>query len=215
VRAEVVGLVADAHNRGLDRGADPEVFLSLLQDPDPANQYFVLVRARAEPLALTPALRAQVQSLDPEQPIYAVQTVEQTLESQGLPRRVASSLLLVLTAVAIVLAGTGVYAVVSHAAAARTRELGVRIALGARRAQVRRLVVRQALLPASVGGALGLGAAVFLARGLGGLLFGIRPFDPLTVAAAGVLLLVLATAASDAPARRAARLDPVAALRQE
>jgi putative ABC transport system permease protein len=162
-----------------------------------------------------PALRAQVTSLDPEQPIYAVQTVEQALESQGLPRRVASSLLLVLTAVAVVLAGTGVYAVVSHAAAARTREMGVRIALGARRGQVRRLVVRQALLPASAGGALGLVAAVFLARGLGGLLFGIHPFDPLTLAAAGTLLLLLAAAASDAPARRAARLDPVAALREE
>jgi putative ABC transport system permease protein len=215
VRAEVVGLVADTHNRGLDRGADPEVFVSLLQNPDPANQYFVLVRARAEPLSLVPALRAQVTSLDPEQPIYGVQTVEQALESQGMPRRVASSLLLVLTAVAVVLAGTGVYAVVSHAAAARTRELGVRIALGARRAQVRGLVVRQALLPASVGGALGLGAAVFLARGLGGLLFGIRPFDPLTIAGAGALLLLLAAAASDAPARRASRLDPVAALREE
>jgi predicted permease len=215
LRVEVVGVVADARNRGLDRGADPEIFISLLQNPNPPNQHFVLVRARTEPLSLVPALRAQVKGLDPEQPIYAVQTVEQALESQGLPRRVASSLLLALTAVALVLAGTGIYAVVSHATAARTREIGVRIALGAREAQVRGLVVRQALWPATLGGALGLSAAVFVAKGLGGLLYGTRPSDPLTLAAACALLVLLAAAASDGPARRAARVDPVSALREE
>jgi putative ABC transport system permease protein len=214
-RLEVVGVAADAHNRGLDRRADPEIFVSLLQNPNPANQYFVLVRARAEPLSMVPALRAEVRKLDPEQPIYAVQTVDQALQSQGLPRRVATSLLRVLAVVALVLAGTGIYAVVSHSAAARTREIGVRIALGARGPQVRRLVVGQALVPALLGGALGLAAAVFLANAMGGLLFAVRPFDPLTLGAAAALLVLLAVIASDAPARRAARVDPVAALRVE
>jgi putative ABC transport system permease protein len=211
----VVGLVADTHNRGLDRGADPEVFVSLLQNPDPANQYFVLVRARTDPLSLVPALRAQVAALDPQQPVYAVQTVRQALESQGLARRAASSLLLVLTVVALVLAGTGIFAVVSHLAALRTREIGLRIALGATGRQVRGLVMRQALWPAAVGGAAGLLAAAALANALQGLFYDVRPFDPLTLAAAAVLLVALAALASDGPARRAARVDPMAALRSE
>ena len=215
VRVEVVGVVSDTHNRGLDRPAAPELFVSLRQDPDPGNQYFVLVRAGVDPLSLVPALRAQVAALDPEQPIYAVQTVRQALDSQGLPRRAASSLLLVLTVVALVLAGTGIFAVVSHVAASRTREIGVRLALGATAGQVRGLVVRQALVPATLGGALGLAGAVALSRGAGGLLFGVRPFDPLTLGAAAALLVALAAAASDGPARRAARVDPVSALRVE
>ena len=127
----------------------------------------------------------------------------------------ASSLLLVLTAVALVLAGTGIFAVVSHLAASRTREIGVRMALGATGRQVRGLVVRQALWPAAVGGALGLLGAVALAGGLGGLFYGVRSFDPLTLLASAALLVALAALASDGPARRAARVDPVAALRAE
>ena len=164
VQVEVVGVVSDTHNRGLDRSAEPEIFVNMRQDPDPGNQYFVLVRARVDPLSLVPALRAQVAALDPGQPIYAVQTVRQALESQGLPRRVASSLLLVLTVVALVLAGTGVFAVVSHVAASRTREIAVRMALGATGADVRGLMVRQALVPAALGGVLGLAGAVGLRR---------------------------------------------------
>ena len=214
-RIEIVGVVSDARNRGLDRPAGPELFYHLHQDQGPANQYFVLVRARVDPLSLVRALRARVAALDPQQPIYAVQTVRQALEAQGLPRRVASSLLLVLTAVALVLAGTGIFAVVSHVAASRTREIGVRMALGATVLQVRGLVVRQALVPAALGAGTGILGAVGLASGIGGLFFGVRPFDPLTLAGAAALLIALAAVASDAPARRAARVDPVAALRVE
>jgi predicted permease len=215
VRIELVGVVADAKNRGLDRQADPELFYNLYQDPGPANQYFVLVRARVEPLSLVPALRAQVKAMDPQQPIYGVQTVQQALEAQGLPRRVASSLLLVLTVVALVLAGTGIFAVVSHVAASRTREIGVRLALGATAGQVRRLVVGRALAPAVIGGVLGLAGGIALANGFGGLFFGVQPSDPPTLVGAAVLLLGLAAFASDGPARRAGRVDPVATLRSE
>jgi hypothetical protein len=209
------GIVSDARNRGLDRAAEPELFVNLQQSPEVANQYFVLVRTRVEPLSLVPALRARVAALDPEQPIYAVQTVRQALDAQGLPRRVASSLLLVLTGVALVLAGTGIFAVVSHVAASRTREIGLRLALGATTRQVRGLVVRQALGPAALGGSVGLVAAVALASGLRGLFFGVTPFDPLTLAAVVVLLVALVVLASDGPARRAARLEAVSALRAE
>jgi predicted permease len=214
-RIEVVGVVSDARNRGLDRPADPELFYHLYQDPRPANQYIVLVRSGIDPLSLVPALRARVAALDSQQPIYAVQTVRQALESPGLPRRVASSLLLVLTAVALVLAGTGIFAVVSHVAASRTREIGVRMAVGATARQVRGLVVRQALVPAALGGGVGILGAVGLASALGGLIFDVRPFDPLTLLATAALLVGLAALASDGPARRAARIDPVAALRVE
>lgn len=210
--AEVVGVVGSVKNRGLDARSDPEIYVSLEQAPAIWNQRFVLVRTQGDPLATMAAVREVMRRLDPEQPLYAVQTMEQAYASRGLPRRIATGALLALAAFALVLAATGIYAVSSYAAAVRTREIGVRIALGARASQVRVMVARQTLWPVAIGGVIGLAGALALGRTLRGLLFEVPGHDPLTfVLSAGVLALV-AIAASDGPARRASRLDPLRAL---
>jgi putative ABC transport system permease protein len=213
--AEVVGVVGAVKNRGLDGRAEPEIYVSLEQVPGGWNQRFVLVRATGDPLALMPAVREAVRRLDPEQPLYAVQTMEQAYAARGLPRRVATGALLALAAFALALAATGIYAVSSYAAAVRTREIGVRIALGARASQVRAMVARQTLLPVAIGGLAGLLGALALGRVLRGLLFEVPGHDPLTFLLSAAVLAAVAVAASDGPARRASRIDPLRALNSD
>jgi len=202
-------------NRGLEGRAEPEVYVSLEQVPGGWNQRFVLVRVQGDPLALMPGVREVVRRIDPEQPLYAVQTMDQAYAARGLPRRIATGSLLALAAFALALAATGIYAVSSYAAAVRTREIGVRMALGARASQVRAMVARQMLWPVAVGGLAGLCGALALGRGLRGLLFEVPGHDPLTFLLSAVLLAAVAIAASDGPARRASRVDPLRALRSE
>ena len=213
--AEVVGVVGTVKNRGLDGRAEPEVYVSLEQVPGGWNQRFVLVRVQGDPLALMPAVREVVRRIDPGQPLYAVQTMDQSYAARGLPRRIATGALLALAAFALALAATGIYAVSSYAAAVRTREIGVRIALGARASQVRAMVARQMLWPVAVGAAIGLGGALALARLLKGLLFEVPGHDPLTFLLSACVLAGVALAAGDGPARRAGRLDPLHALRSD
>jgi len=159
-------------------------------------------------------VRDEVRALDPQVAIYAVQTMDDLLAADTLPRRVVVQLLLVLGAFALALAGVGVYAVVSFAVARRTREIGVRMALGAGRGVVRGWVVRQAMKPVAIGGVLGLIGAVGVARGLGGLLFEVSGFDPLTLVGAVGLLIAIAVAATVPPALRASGVDPAVTLRE-
>jgi hypothetical protein len=212
---EVVGVVASAANRGLDRPPEPEVYTSLAQDTGGWNQLFVLARTGGDPAALLPDVRAIVRSLDPEQSIYAVQTVEQAFGALALPRRVATGLVAAFAAFALALALSGIYSVVAYAAAARTREIGVRMAIGARASAVRGLVVRQALPPVLAGIAAGLAGALAAARPLQALLFEVRGTDPLTLGAVSALFALTALLAAYGPARQASRIDPVRALRAE
>jgi predicted permease len=212
---EVVGVVGSARNRGLDAPSEPEVYASLDQFPAAWNQLFVVLRAARDPRALLSSVRSVVRSLDPTQPIYGVQTVEEAFAGRALPRRVATVLVAAFAAFALALALSGVYAVVAYAAAARTREIGVRIAIGASAPDVLMLMARQALPAVGLGLLGGLAGAVAVSRFLGALLFEVRGSDPLTLA--GVALLFAATAALAAygPARRASRMDPVKALRAD
>ncbi len=213
--AEVVGVVGAVKNRGLDGRPEPEVYVSLEQVPGGWNQRFVMVRVQDDPLAAMPAVREVVRRMDSEQPLYAVQTVDQAYAARGLPRRIATGALLALAAFALALAATGIYAVASYAAAVRTREIGVRIALGARASQVRAMVARQTLWPVAIGALVGLGVALALGSGLRGLLFEVPGYDPPTFVLSAALLAAVAVAASDGPARRASRVDPLRALRSE
>ena len=213
---EVVGVVGTTRNAGLDRPPQPEVFVSVRQALGGNNQLFLLVRAdpaTGDPRRLLPLVRREVRALDAQQPVYAVQTVEEAFATAVGPRRAATLTLTLFGLFALALAAVGIYGVVSYAVSERTREIGVRIALGARTGQVRRLMVRQAMLPVALGAVAGVAGALALGRVMGGILFEVRGSDPLTLAAAVALLVTVALAASYVPARRASRLDPVAALR--
>jgi len=212
---QIVGIVGDTRNRGLERPAMPEVFVSARQAAGTDNQLYLAVRTDGEPRTVLPAIRDRVRSLDPDQPVYAISTLEESFTQQLVARTAATRSLALFALFALILAAVGIYGVVTYAVGARTREIGLRVALGADSGSVRRLMVRQALLPVMLG--LGAGAAGSFAAGnlLGSLLVGIGPQDPVTLVVVVGLLLSVAAGASYLPARRASGLDPVEALRGE
>jgi predicted permease len=211
----VVGVVGTTLNQGLDQPSSPEVFAAHRQVPGWSNQLFLLVRTGVEPRSVLPAIRAQVRELDADQPIYAIQTAEEILATGTAPRRIAAVVLAIFAGFALLLAAVGIYAVVSFSVGARTREIGLRMALGAARADVRRLMVRQAMTPVIIGGAIGMAASVALGRALQDLLFEVGGNDPWTLGGVALLLTAVAMCASYLPSRRATRLDPSRTLRSE
>jgi putative ABC transport system permease protein len=211
---EVVGVVGDTRNRGLDAAPEPELFASTRQVPG-GNQFFLLARTSVPPLSILAGVREQVRAIDPEQPVYAIRTLDRAFADIAAARRVSTFMLTLFALFALALAGLGIYGVVAYAVSQRTREIGLRIALGAEHAAVRRLVVRQALVPVAIGAVVGLAGAIAGARLLSSLLFDIGPTDPATLAAVVALLVGIAWLASWLPARRAARLSPMNALRYE
>ena len=212
--AEVVGVATSIRNRGLDRNPAPEIFVSLAQIGY-SNQLMTVIRTTGNPLLLSSPVRDVVKRMDALQPIYSVQTLEQAFASQGIQRRIATFALLIFAAFALLLAGAGVYSVASYAAAARVREIGVRMAVGATAGDVRRLVARQALRPVLIGATFGLAAAAIASQGLGRLLFEVRGYDPITMAGSLIVLAGVALIAADGPARRASRTDLASALSNE
>jgi ABC-type antimicrobial peptide transport system permease subunit len=211
---EVVGVVANTRNQGIDVDPFPEVFASLRQIPG-ANQLFLLVRTSLDAESLLPAIRAEIREMDPDQPVYAIRTADVVLAQATAPRRIAANVLIVFAGFALVLAVVGIFSVVSFSVADRTREIGVRVALGAEGDQVRWLMVRQALVPVVVGAVFGLAGAVAVGRAIEGFLFGVSGTDAVTLSGVVAVMLGAAVLASWLPARRASRLDPVRALRGE
>jgi putative ABC transport system permease protein len=212
---EIVGVVGGTQNRGLDRPREPEVFGLHAQMGDAANQLFLLARTDVEPRSVLPAVRRVVQEMDPDQPIYFIQTVDEAYASAAATRRATTLFLTIFASFALALAAVGIYAVVSFTVSERTQEIGLRVALGADGAGVRRLVVRQALVPVLVGAVVGLGLAVPVGGTLRSMLFEVAAVDPTTIAVVALLLVGVAGIASWIPAWRASRLDPVEALRVE
>jgi putative ABC transport system permease protein len=210
----VVGLVADTRNRGLDVDPQPEIFGSSLQVGG-GNQFFLIARTEGDPRSALTAIRGVVASLDPDQPIYAIRTVQEAYAASVADRQLAMVALSLFAAFALLLASMGIYAVVAFGVAERTGEIGLRMALGADAGGVRRMIVRQALAPVLVGAVVGLGLAFGIRGFLQSLLFQVSDTDPLTFGAVTAFLLVTALIASYAPARRASRLNPVDALREE
>ena len=209
----IIGVVGDVRYIGLDRQPVPVVFTST--DQFPASALTLAVRTRIAPESLTDAIRREVQSLDPEQPIYHVATMEQRVVDSVGPQRFDASLLGLFAVVALLLAVVGIYGVMSYWVTQRTHEIGVRVALGAQPRQVLRLVLARAAWLTLGGLTIGLMGAFVLAHFLSGLLFGVRPIDPLTFLAASAALAGIAFVASWHPARRAAGVDPMIALRYE
>jgi predicted permease len=209
----VVGVTGDMHRQGLDRQVAPQVFLPHAQATD--DMLEVIVRTAGDPGALAATVQSKIQSMDESVAKFQVTTVEQQLGEQMVERRFQTSLIGLFGFVALVLSAVGIYGVMHYFVAQRTNEIGVRMALGARYGNVLSLVLRQGLRVASIGITVGILGALAFTRLLSGLLFGVEPTDPLTFAAAPAVLLVVAMLACWIPARRAASIDPVRALRQE
>jgi putative ABC transport system permease protein len=174
-----------------------------------------MVRTDGNATALLPSVRDAIKSLDPEQPVYLVRTLETAVAESSFQQSMAALLLSIFAAVALMLAAIGIFGVLSYSVSARTQEIGVRIAVGAEPRHVRWLVVRQVLLLTGVGLAIGTGILLVGGRALTGLLFGVQPTDGPTLAVVAALLGGVAVAAAWVPAVRATRVDPIRALRME
>lgn len=206
---EIVGVVADVHD--LDAGARPEIYRPSGQT---APQSAVLVaRTDGNPRSFTRVLRAQVLAIDPDQAVTAVRTMDDVVEASLGPRRLTMALLAAFAGVALLLAIVGIYGVISYSVAQRTQEIGIRRALGAQRGEILRLLLGQGLMLAVAGVAVGIIGALALTRVMKSLLFDVSATDPGTFAGIAVLFLAAALAAGYVPARRAMRIDPMAALR--
>ena len=209
----VIGVVANERIRGLTEAAPPGVYLPLAQAPTSGGS--VLVRTAGDPVAVAPSLRRIVRDLDAALPLFAVEPLERTLADSIGQRRFTMLVLGVFAAVALLLAVIGVHGVLSYTVSQRTREIGIRMALGADLGTVRSLVLSQGARMVVAGLGLGLVGALIVTRALTSLLYGVSPADPLTFGAIALLLAGVAMLACWLPAQRAARTDPLIAIRSE
>lgn len=210
----IVGVVADVRMSAPRPGSPPVVYFPSAQS-DPSRYATISVRARSDPLSLVPSLRAAVRAVDPEQPIANITTMDEVLSEFMAPRRFNALLLSSFAAMALTLAALGLYGVISYIVTQRTREIGIRMALGAERRDVVQAVLRQGIGIAVAGVIPGIAASLALSKLLAGLLFHVESRDPVVFAVVPLLLLSVAALAIVIPARRASRVDPATALRAE
>ncbi len=210
---EIVGVVADVPYGRLEEAIGPDVYVSALQPTD--QMRMLIVRSRVEAAALTAAVQREVLALDRNIPLTAIQTMKERVADMTSRTRFIAVLLGLFAGLALLLAGIGIYGVMAYSVSARTREVGIRMALGAQAGDVMRLVVGQGMKLVLLGLGLGLAGALTLTRYLNILLFGVRATDPLTFSMISLLLMLVALLACYLPARRATKVDPLVALRCE
>ncbi len=212
----VIGVVEDVKNRGLANATGTEVYYSLGQTYARGDRnFYMAMRSRSSPSTVINALRREVRELDPSLPLARIRTMDEVMSAAQSRPRFLTLLLTLFASVALILAAVGIYGVISYSVAQRTKEFGVRMALGAQRGDVLGIVLRRGMLLTLIGVVIGLGGAFVLTRSLSTLLFGVTPTDPMTFVAVSILLALIAFLASYIPARRATNVDPMLALRYE
>jgi predicted permease len=210
---EIVGVVGNIRQRGLNRDPRAEIFVPFEQFPSDAIAF--AIRSTSDPEVLTATVRQLVQEVDPKVPVYNIRPMRNLLDSSLEIERISAVLLIVLAALALALSATGIFGIMAYTVSQRTHEIGVRMAMGAQQLDVCRMVVRGGVKLIAIGGALGLGAAFALTRALTSMLHGISPSDPITYVAVSIAFAGIALLACWLPARRAARVEPMVALRTE
>jgi putative ABC transport system permease protein len=211
----IVGVVGDVKQLGLDQATPPEVYAPDDQNVDEPVTMFLAARAASDPGGLAAAVRRQVLLVDKDQPIAAVATMRELMDRSVSRPRFSAVLLTLFAAVALALALVGLYGVLSYAVSRRAHEIGIRMALGARRADVMTMIVGEGLRLTLAGIVLGILGAALLTRAVSGQLFGVSAIDPLTFGLVPPLFVVVALVASYFPARRATDVDPIGTLRSE
>ncbi len=208
----VVGVVANVKHRGLDDPESPAVYVALPQRAD--SSFDVVVRTSVPPESILSAVRAEVKAIDPNRPVSRVRTMRALMSESVSGRRLSLNIVGAFALIGVLLAATGIYGVVSHAVQQRTREFGIRLALGAESTLVFGLVFRRGLLLAVIGASLGLAGALAVGGVLRAQLFGVQPSDPATLVAVSVGLIAVAFLACYVPARRAVKINPASILRE-
>ena len=211
----VKGVVGDSAQGSLDAAVNPEAYFALGQMAGRYRRMNLAMRTSADPKSVVASIQKAIREVDPNQPVYQIQTMTELINDSVGTRRFALLILILFASLALVLAATGIYGVISYSVAQRTQEIGIRVALGARAADVLKLVVGQCMRLALTGVVIGLVAAFALTRLMASLLFGVTPTDALTFMSVSVSLLLVALFACSLPARRATRIDPLEALRYE
>jgi putative ABC transport system permease protein len=209
----IVGVLADTKMYGLANPARLEVYVPFRQAA--SNGMVLLVKSGQEPTALASAIRGIVAAIDKEQPIFRIATMQEVINASVSTRRITLMLLGLFSGLALVLAGIGIYGVISYSVTQREREIGIRMALGAQRADVLRLVLAQSGKISVAGIVLGSAASLGLTRLMAKLLYSVSAFDPATFAGVAIVLALVAIVASYLPARRTLQVDPLIALRHE
>ncbi|MEY2487493.1 MAG: putative transport system permease protein [Verrucomicrobiota bacterium] len=209
----VVGIIADARAESLEEAQVPEVYTSLYQRG--AHHLAIFLRGHFDTAAIPDEVREQVQSVDPTLPVFGAQMLNETVSASLAQRRFLIEIVALFALTALLLAGLGIYGVISYIVSERTHEIGIRLALGAEKRSILQMVMGQGLGLAVAGTAIGLVGAAVVSHLMTGLLYGVRPTDPLTFAAVALLLIAVALLACYFPARRALNIDPVVALRTD
>ncbi|HEY6329404.1 MAG TPA: FtsX-like permease family protein [Blastocatellia bacterium] len=206
----VIGIAADARDLGIDRDPEPEMYYSGFN-----NSSSLLIQTAIDPHAIVSGVREAIRSLDPHQPIGQIRTMQEIVNASLANRRLLVSFMSLFSFLALALSTIGVYGVASYSVAIRTKEIGVRIALGAGRRNILALVFKLGTAPVLVGLVLGLASSWCLRRLLSTAVYQVSPTDAATYATAGILMIVAGLIATAVPSRRAIRSDPVQALREE
>jgi putative ABC transport system permease protein len=210
---EIIGIVGNVKHFGLERDSGPQIYEPYLQHSYPGMT--LVVRTSPDPLSIAPAIRSELRSLDRNLLIGSITTMEEMVARRTASRRFNTLLMAIFAAVALTLAAVGLYGVLSHSVSQRQQEIGIRMAMGAQVGDVLKLVVGQGMRLSLIGVAVGLAGAFGLTRLMARLLFGVKPTDPLTFALVTAMLIAVALVACYIPARRAAKVDPIAVLRCE